>query len=73
VILVNLSGIRRAIGLKMSTVIRVKRKLNEEQAVDDKIVLNIKRQKTDEKITKKLSQNDEKTVLMFAGTVDQVS
>ncbi|KAG5675917.1 hypothetical protein PVAND_005776 [Polypedilum vanderplanki] len=58
----------------MSTIIRVKRKFNEEQVVDEKIVLNIKRQRTDEnlgKIAPKL--NDEKTILKFAGTVDNTT
>lgn len=56
----------------MSTIIRVKRKLNEEQAVDEKIVLNIKRQRVEENLKEKCLQREEKTILKFAGTVDQV-
>lgn len=56
----------------MSTIIRVKRKLNEEHAVGDKIVLNIKRQRVEENLSRKSSQCEEKAILKFAGTVDQV-
>lgn len=45
----------------MSTIIRVKRSLNEDP-LDDKIVLNCKRQKIDQNAT----------ILKFAGTVEKV-
>lgn len=58
----------------MSTIIRVKRRLNEEKLVDQRIVLNInKRRRIEEKSAKKSNSEDQKsTVLNFSGTINKV-